>query len=1034
MNRKINIIEAAMKYRQIIIAFVAVMMIVGVVGLKYMPRNEFPDFIIRQGVIVGIYPGATSQEVEEQLTTVVENYIFGYEEVNKVKTYSNSKEGMMVIYVQLNDNVRNADKFWSKLRHGLDELKAQLPTGVLALVGTNDFGDTAALLITMSSKDKSYRELEEIMKSLEADIRRIPSVSKIKRYGTQKEQIYVYVQPEKLNEYNVDPTSIFASFQIQQALNYAGQLDNGELLLPVHLPPRFQDEEDLENQVVYSDPQGNVIRLKDISRIERRYEKKTNYIRNNGNNALLLSLEMQKGNNIVQFGEEVQEILNQFSERVSDDVEINVISNQPDVVNGSISHFLVEFLIAILAVIIVTMILLPFRVSSVAAITIPISILITMGIMLLVGIQLDMISLAGLIVVLGMVVDNAIVVIDNHVEKLDQGETPWNAAWKSATELFIPILSATAAIMAAFFPLMLFLTGMGGDFVGSFPVTIGIALGVSMIVAIFLVPFICYAFIKTGLHHKKKTDKSAKNKKSLLDYVQHLYDKGLAITFEHPTITLTLAVVSVVAGILLFTQIKQQLFPGMDRKQFAVEVYLPEGTPVNKTEIILDSLEKILLNDPRVTNVATFVGNGSPRFNALYAPHMPAENYGQILVNTISNDATVEVVDEYTPLYSNYFPGAHVKWKQLAMEGFTAPIEVRISGDNITDLKNTAQKVTDILKSNQDAAWVRNDWLEKRHGINIELDRNKANKLGYAKTFVASSLMISMEGLPLTTIWEGDYPVSVILSNEEDKKNDIQDLENQYVTSLLTMESLPLRSIATLKPEWTEGNITRRNGVRTMTVLGDVKRGVLYSKVFGEVRPAIDALELPKGISISYGGELEGTIENFIPMEYSLATSILLIYFILMLHFKTSRRALLIMSTMLLSLLGAALGLIILGYSFGFTAFIGIIGLMGITVRNGIILIDYAMQLVKKEGFSYKEAAIAAGKRRMRPIFLTSMAAAMGVVPMIINNSPLWGPMAAVICFGLIVGMILTLFTVPVLYWKVSGDKIPVSQQVINNE
>ncbi|WP_423127091.1 efflux RND transporter permease subunit [Gaoshiqia sp. Z1-71] len=1020
MNKKINLVEAAMKYRQIILAFVLCMMILGIFALKNMPRREYPEFTIRKGVIVGIYPGATSLEVEEQLTTVVENYIFGYEEIDKEKTQSSSSEGMMTIFVELNDNVHDADRFWSKLRHGLEELKMQLPTGVLALVGNNDFGDTSALLVTMSSDKKSYRELEEVLKKLEADIRKINSVSKIKRYGTQKEEIYVHLQQDKLNEYHIDPTVIFASFKLQESLNYSGSLDNGEIILPVHIPPRFKAEDDLMEQIIYSDPLGNIIRMKDVARIERRYEDPDSYIRNNGNSALLLSLEMQKGNNIVQFGNDVKETLAKFTDKTTDDVKINIISDLPEVVDQSISHFMVEFLIAILAVIIVTMILLPFRVAAVAGVTIPVSILITLGIMQLVGIQLHIVSLAGLIVVLGMVVDNAIVVIDNHLEKLDQHETPWNAAWKAATELFIPVLSATASIIVAFFPMMLFLTGMAGDFVGSFPVTIGIALGVSMMVAILLVPFMCYVFIKKGLH--QQATETGNDKKSFLDRVQQAYDSMLDWTFRNAKKTLALGALSIVLGVLIFMSIDQKLFPAMERSQFPVEVYLPEGSSLKKTEAVIDSLEKLLLKDGRVTNVASFVGTGSPRFNDLYAPHMPAKNYGQLMVNTVSNEATIEILDEYTEKYSHIFPEAVVKWKQLALEDFEAPIEVRISGDKLIDLKQAAEKVEQTLKANPNITWVRNDWSEMRQGISLQLDRNKASQLGYAKTLVAASLMTSLEGLPVTTIWEGDYPVSVVLLKEEDQRDNIDDLENHYVSSPLTMESLPLRSIATLQPEWTEGSIARRNGVRTITVKADIQRDHIPSVVLKTIKPKIDQLNIPAGLSLEYGGDDEATIENMIPLTYSLATSVLIIFFILIIQFKTTRRALLIMSTMLMSILGAALGLKLTGYPFGMTSFIGLMGLAGIVVRNGIILIDYAMQLVTHEGYTYKEAAIAAGKRRMRPIFLTAMAAAMGVVPMIISRSPLWGPLGAVICFGLIVGMVLTLMILPVLYWKVSGN------------
>jgi multidrug efflux pump subunit AcrB len=1015
MKKPLNIIESSMKNWQIIVALVVSMMAIGVLALQNMPRNEFPDFTVRQGIIIGVYPGATSEQVENQLATVVENYIFGYKEINKAKTYSVSSEGQMIVFVELNDGVENADQFWSKLRHGLDELKMQLPSDVVALIGTNDFGDTSALLITMSSDDKSYRELEDLMKDLESEIRKVSSVSKIKRLGAQKEKIFIYVQPEKLNEYQINPMTILGSFKLQETLKYAGQLDNGELILPVHFPSKFESEEDLRNQIIFTDFEGNIIKLKDVARIERKYDTPDSYIKNNGDKSVLLSLEMQQGENIVQYGEEVIGVIERFKDKIPDNVKINIISNQPEVVDHSISHFLKEFILAIASVIIVTMLLLPFRVSAVAAVTIPISILMTLGIMQMFGLQLDIVSLAGLIVVLGMVVDNAIVVIDNHVEKLDQGETPWESAWQAAKDLFIPVLSATAAIIASFLPLMFFMKGMSGDFIGAFPLTIAIALIISMAVAILLVPFMCYVFIKKGLHQKEE---KTKQKKGLLDLVQKGYDHILFKAFEYPKIVITLGLFTVLLAVGIFATIDQQMFPAMDRNQFSVEVYLPEGTSLQKTEIVIDSLETVLMEDQRITNVASFLGNGSPRFHALYAPHMPAKNYGQILVNTISNDATLEIIEAYENKYKDVFPEAKVKWKQLKMESFSAPIEVRVSGNNKITIRETAIKIEEILKAHEHTNWVRNDWLEKRAGIKIELDPDKANQLGYSKTLVASSLMLAMNGIPLTSIWDEDYPVDVIMINEEHLTDDLSDIENQYIPSAFTPESLPLRTIGNLNTEWTEGNVVRRNGVKTITVQADVENGKIYANVFSDIKPLIDELKLPEGVTIAYGGEQAEMIQNYIPMGISLGVSILLIFIILLFQFKTTKTALLVMSTMLLSLFGASFGLYIVGYPFGMTSFIGIIGLMGITVRNGIILVDYAIELIHKEEMTVKEAAIAAGRRRMRPIFLTSMAAAIGVVPMIISNSPLWGPLGTVICFGLIFGMILTLFVLPVLYWR----------------
>ena len=1015
---KVGIIEAAMRNRNIVMLVAVVLMIVGVIALMKMPRNEFPQFTIRQGVIVGVYPGATSAEVESQLTKVVENYIFGYQEVKKAKTYSQSKEGIMYIFVELNDDVKNADQFWSKLKHGLTELKMTLPSGVLALIANSDFGDTSALLITLSSDTKSYKDMEEQLKKLEAECRKIPATSKIKHYGLQKEKIFVNVKPEKLNEYNIKTISLLGAYQSNGMVNYAGELKDGKTNLAVHLPPNFESEKDLADQIVYSDPLGNVVRLKDIATIERRYDNPDSYIKQNGKKSILLSLEMQPGNNIVEFGEEVNKALYKLKEQCPKDIYITKISELTKYVYESVSNFMREFMIAIIAVILVTMILLPMRVASVAGITVPISVLITLCFLYFFGVELHTVSLASLILVLGMIVDNSIVVIDNHVEKLDHGYSVWYAAIKSAKELVVPIIVATLAILAAYIPLGFMVPGTAGEFMNTIPIVVTIALVVSILVALFLVPYLNYVFIKKGLLKKEPGEK----RKTFLDLLQKWFDASLEIAFRFPKTVITITVAILVGSVTLFTTINQQLFPEMERNQFAVEVYLPSGSSLESTAAIVDSLEHVLRSDKRVTHVTSFIGTSSPRFHTVYAPQMPSPNYGQLLVNTVSDKATREVVNQYNTIYGDNFPNAHVKWKILAMQ-LQTPIEVRISSDSIKDIRHVEAQVDSILKRTNGIGWARSDWNQMRQNVMVTLDRDKANMLGYNKGFVSTSLMVGLEGLPLTTIWENDYPVEVRLTQENTGNKDINILENQYITSMSSFKAMPLRSFATFTPQWTEGTIVRRNGVPTLTIQVDPAPGAVASNIFKDIQPKIDSLTLPQGTFITHGGDVETSKETFIPMAIALGLSIILIFFILLFQFKKIKLSILIMSTMLLALPGAALGLKITGYPFSITAFIGITSLCGMVVRNGIILIDYARELREKNKFSVHEAAIAAGKRRMRPIFLTAAAAAVGVIPMIMSGSSLWGPLGAVICFGLLISMVLTLYVLPILYSLAYSDK-----------
>ncbi len=1032
MSRKrTDIIGSVMRNRNIVMLIVFVMMITGIAALIRMPRNEYPQFTIRQGVIVGIYPGATSEEVEAQLTRVVENYIFGYQEVDKAKTYSYSREGVMYIFVELTGKVKNADQFWSKMKHGLNELKMTLPAGVIALVANSDFGDTSALLITLSSKTKSYKELETSLTKLEAACRKIPNASKIKHYGLQKDKIFVNVRPESLNEYNIKTLSLLGSYQLNGMVNYAGVLKDDEYSLAVHLPPVFESERDLAEQIVYSDPTGNVVRLKDIATIERRNEDPDSYIRQNGAKTILLSLEMQPGNNIVQFGKDVDKALAGFQKNCPRDITVTKISELPKYVNDSITNFLKEFLIAIVAVILVTMLLLPLRIASVAAVTVPIAVLITLGILYFLGVELHTVSLATLIVVLGMIVDNSIVIIDNHVEKVDHGGSPWHAAIISARELFVPILTATLAIYSAYFPLNLFLTGTAREFIGTIPVVVGVSLSISILVAIFVVPYLNFLFIKKGLIRPVRENR----RKTFLEILQNFYNRTLEKAFRYPKTVMSLALLAILLSIFLLISLERQLFPEVERNQFAVEIYLPTGSSLNSTERVVDSVAAILRKDERVTTVTSFIGTSSPRFHTVYSPVMPAPNFGQLLVNTVSNEATIELVNEYGGPYANHFPNAHVLMRILALQPNKGAIELRVTSDSVQNIRYTQARIMDILKDTRDITWIHDDWDQMQQSIRVELERDRANRMGYSRSYLATSIMAGLDGLPLTTIWENDYPVEVRLVQQKEGDPNISLLEDQYITSPLSFKAVPLRSVATFSPQWTEGTIAHRNGTRTLTIQVDHDRATKASVIFNEIRPRIESLSLPEGTTISYGGEYEGQKEVFTPMSYALLMSVMIIFFIILLQFKKVKLTILIMSTMLLVLPGAAIGLKLMGYPFSLTSFLGITSLCGLVVRNGIILIDYLVKMRKEHKMSVYESALAAGKRRMRPIFLTSAAAAVGVIPMILSRSLLWGPLGTVICFGLIFGMILTLYVLPLMYWMLhrgedrSGKLVTRSQE-----
>ncbi|NRA48752.1 MAG: efflux RND transporter permease subunit, partial [Phaeodactylibacter sp.] len=656
-----------------------------------------------------------------------------------------------------------------------------------------------------------------------------------------------------LARYGVNKTTVLAAMQLESAVYYSGELDNGNVITPIHIPTSFASENDIKQQIVYTDPFGNLVRLKDVAEIKREYETANSFIKNNGASCLLISLEMQTGNNIVEFGKDIDEALATIETLIPADIKVNKIADMPAAVDHSIQHFLKEFFIAIAAVILITMLFLPFRVATVAGVTIPISIFITIGILMGIGVELHTVSLAGLIVVLGMVVDNAIVVIDNYVEKLDEGVVPWQAAIRSAQELFIPVFSATLCIVATYIPMPIFMSGQTGDFVSSLPVTIGLALGVSLVVAIFMVPFLCYFFIKKGIHIEGE-----KQKASPLNLLQKAYDSTLDLTFKVPALAILGGIASVAAGIYLMTLVPRQLFPKVERNQFAVEIYLPKGSTLEQTSFVSDSLSRMLLADERVTNVATFTGESSPRFHTTYAPNLPAKEFAQLVVNTHTNEDAVAILDEYEKNYRNLFPNAYIRMKQLDMLATKAPIEVRISGADTRELRAKAEEVTGVMNGIDEIIWARTDYAELQQGLSVNIDDESANRLGLTRGTIAASVAAGFSGIPVGTVWEGDYPVSVRIINPPQNKDDFSDLKNQMVSSPFMITPIPLRQVASFTTDWSEGEIIRRNGVRTITVRADVGRDELPYKVLSKVKTGIaDIIEDSPNLDFEYGGEEE---------------------------------------------------------------------------------------------------------------------------------------------------------------------------------
>jgi len=1014
-----SIIELSLKHRQVVVTICSILCLVGIFSLRFMPRQEFPEFKVRQGLVIGAFPGATSEQVDQQLAKPLENYLFRFKEVDRAKTYAISKENQTVVFVEVKAEVKDPDVFWAKLRLGLQELKGQLPSQVVMLVGNNEFGDASAILLSITSKQRTYRELEGYMEKLEDAIRRNPAVSNIKHFGLQKEKITIYADPNRLAQYGVKPAMLMAALQLEGMAGYGGAIRDKDLELPIHLPPRYNSEADVAEQIIFAAPGGAVVRVRDVARVVKEYDVDQSYVEADGQRAVVVSMEMRFGNNIVDFGKQIDKVIADFKAHNPSDLEIKKVADMPSVVDHSITHFMRDFGIAILSVIIVIVLLLPRRVAMVAAVTIPICMLISFGIMQGLGVELNTVSLAVLVVVLGMVVDNAIVVIDNHVEKLDHGADVWQAAWSSARELLIPVFTATLAIVFMFAPIPLFSTGMVADFTRPMPVTISVTLFVSLFVAMLLVPILSYTFIKKGLHASSPGEPG---KRSLLDKLQDYYNVKLSGAMARPSRTIYIGIASIVFGIILLLVMPQRVLPTLERNQFAVEIYFPEGTSLEKNAEVSKNMAAILRRDKRVTSVISFIGSSSPRFHSLYAPQIAGKNYSQLIVNTDTIASTEKVLREYDAKYRDAFPNAHVRFKQLSFLSKEAPIEVRISGDSVPEIKAFAEKVRAIMAKEKDVIWLRDDFRNQLLSVNLDIDRETANRLGLTRGTIGAATALNRNGMTVGQVWDSDYAKDVVLKYEEAKTYSAQSLERQYISAPLSPKPVALRQIAALSPGFSEGQIVRRNGRLCLTLRADVAFDKLATPIRNRMARAISKLDTPPSITVDYGGEQEQSVESYIPLAKSIVVSIIIVFFVLLMQFQSINLALLVMTTMPLALASGLLGLLLFHFPFGMTTMLGMMALFGTVVRNGVILISYAREL-EHGGMPLKEAAFAAGKRRLRPICLTAFAAAVGVVPLIVSGSELWGPMGAMLCFGLIGSTVLTLYVLPVAYWKFSGDE-----------
>ena len=1013
-----RLVLGAIKNRNIVDLFLFLLIGLGIVGLVTMNKDEFPTFEIKQGLIAAVYPGADVHQVEEELGKPLEQMLFSMSEISRPQTKVVNKDGMCYIYTDLTVPSSQKTETWSKIKLKIDSFKQTLPPGVLAIVVLDDFSNLTSVLISIEAPDKGYAEMNELARDLSDRLREIPELANASIIGEQSEEFAVIADMDRLSQYGISPSALMLDYQSANLQALGGTFSTDYVSSPVHIAKNVTSEKELAERIIRTSKEGQSLRLGDVAKIERRYKEPSSLISFNGRSAVILSIEMSPENNIVVFGKDVDRVINEFLNEAPESVSITRITDQPKVVGDSVWSFIRDLIISMLVVILVMMLLFPIKSALIASSGVPVCTAIALALMFLTGIYLNTVSLAALIVVLGMIVDDSIITMDGYMDKLGRGMSRLDAAQASAQELFKPMFMATFAISAMFFPILKLIHGYLGDFVSTFPWVITFALMSSLAYAILVVPSLETRFITSPTSESKGIINKFQN--ILFKGMQTAYDFVQDKCFKHAGLTILSGVAAIALGLLMFSRMNLQLMPMANRPLFAIEVYLDPDSSIEQTQAVTDSLSRILRKDDRIVSVTEFIGTGTPRFHATYSPILPGPNVAQLIVNTKSNKDTRECLKEYESFYEHYFPNALIRFKQMDYQGVSIPVEVRVFGDDYEQIRAVSDSIKSYMSTLEMIKWVHSDGDNLIPTINLELKGDEATRLGVNRALMNLSLTSALNGVPISSIREGDVTIPVNLYSQDFQKDATYDnIGNTLVATAIPGQMVPLRQVADVSPGWEPEVLTRINGKQAIVVGADMKYGYSQPTATKAIKEYLSRTTMPEGVSVEFGGlnSINSSIGPEIIISFFAAVFVLFMF--LLFHFKKISLAVLTIVLSSLCLFGAFFGLWIFGLDFSMTAVLGLISLVGIIVRNGIIMFEYAEELRFEKGYSVKDAAQEAGKRRMRPIFLTSCTTALGVLPMIISGDLLWMPMGVVICFGTMLSVFLITLIMPVSYWQI---------------
>lgn len=1006
------------------IVIVALLAITGISSYFSLPKQQDPGFIIRDVLVTTVFPGANPSRVERLVTDPLEEVLQEIPELDYIE--SESRTGISILTVSFQEKYKEMRPLFDKVRRKVEDLSDEggLPSGAFIPIVNDEYGDVFGILYALQGEGFSSAELKEIADEVRNDLLSIDNVAKVEILGEQDEVIYVEYNGARLQELGISPTSLRNSLSGANILETGGDIRIGQERIVLEPTGNFESVEDL-GRTVLQVPGGGVVYLSDITQITRAYvEPRESLTRYQGTETLVLAISLKEGGDILVLDKELKEAIPQIQESYPYGVTIERVFSQPTLVENSVNSFMSNLVQAVVIVAIVMFAFLGFRTGLIVASLIPITIVITFFLMSYFGITINQISLAALIIALGLLVDNAIVMAEAIQIRRQNGQNKYQAAIESGKEMSMPLLISSLTTCSAFLAIYL-AESATGEYTADIFKVVSIALISSWTMAMTFIP------ILTTIIMKIKTSGENEKKEPYQGMMYKVYRFLLFPSLRFKFIPIFVAISFFVIAMLALKYVPQVFIPEREDPIINAKFNMPRGTDIDVTDAIIKDLEQYMLNNHKskivdggineegIKDILSFIGVGTPRYVLAINPDQEDTHRGAMIINTTSDDIIQEIIDDVTAYSASKYPDLEIKLRKMENgQPIDYPIEVRITGDDIDTLYDLIVPIEQKLLSIPGVRDVNNDWGPKRKKLVIDVDQDRARRAGVTNSDVATSLNTGLSGFQLTDYREGNDIIPVELRSVTADRENLNKLEGLTVYAQGSDKSVPLKQVADVELVWEEAIINRRDRKRNITIRTLHLPGITATEVSNQFIPWLEeqAKNWPAGYSFEMGGELETSGDASASIGEKLPISLMLIFLLLVAQFNSVRKTAIILLTIPLGLIGVTFGLLIAKSIFGFMTLLGIISLAGIIINNAIVLIDRINIEIVENGRTPSDAVIEACQQRLRPILLTTCTTVGGMLPLWLSRDPMFETMAIAIIFGLLFATMLTLIIVPVLY------------------